>query len=207
MEMTKKRTGIALVACACLALGLLAGPSAAGAKTKSVSRTVMQCQSVTLPLGDNQGTTRMPVQQIAFTIPRTPKGSRPAGGSVTGAALGVRITHTFVRDVAIYLISPGGRIVLVDTGWGGGGDDFGTNATGCSGTLTVFFDAALTPISSATAPFAGEFQPDAPFSILNGGIASGVWTVMITDTSAGDNGTIHAVSLTLHYRYKTGKKK
>jgi len=206
--MIKKRTGIALVACSSLVcLGLLAGASLAAGKAKTVNRASVQCQNVALPVGDNQSTTRRPVQQVAFNVPPTPKGSKPAGGRITGAAVGVRITHTFVRDVAIYLISPGGRIVLVDTGWGGSGDDFGTNSTNCTGTLTVFFDAALTPISGATAPFAGEFQPDTPFSILNGGIASGVWTVMITDTSAGDNGTIDAVSLTLHYRYRTAATK
>src|SRR3954466_4172369 len=125
--MTKQRTGgVALFACAGLAsLGLLAGATPAAAKAKSVDRAFSQCQNVALPLGDNSGTTQMPVRLIAFSVPRTPKRALLPGGRVTGATVGVRITHTFDRDVAIYLISPGGRVVLVDTGWGAGGDDFG----------------------------------------------------------------------------------
>lgn len=193
----------ALLACAGLAsLGLVLGVSTATAKTRSVNKAFTLCQSVDLSLGDNQGVTQMPVRQIAFRVPSTPKGSKPAGGRVTGATVGVRITHTFDRDVAIYLISPGGRIVLVDTGRGGSGDDFGTGPTDCTGGLTTFSDTAGTPVGAGAAPFAGSFRPDAPFSLLNGGIASGAWTVMITDTSASDNGTVHAVSLSLNYRYK-----
>jgi subtilisin-like proprotein convertase family protein len=208
MEMTKVRTGIALVACASVvSLGLLAGATPAAAKNKAVNRTFSQCQNVALPLGDNSGTTQLPVQQIPFTVRRTPKGAQPPGGRVTGATVGVRISHTFDRDVAIYLVSPGGRVVLVDTGRGGSGDDFGINAPDCTGTLTMFSDNAATALGNASAPFAGTFRPDTPVSILNGGIASGVWTVIISDTSAGDNGTIHAVSLNLTYRYKAAKKK
>jgi subtilisin-like proprotein convertase family protein len=202
--MSEKRTPrMALLACVGLfSLGLVVGVSTAAAKARSVNKAVRICQSVDLPLGDNQGATQMPVRQIAFRVPRTPKGSKPAGGRVTGATVGVRITHTFDRDVAIYLISPGGRIVLVDTGRGGSGDDFGTGATDCTGSLTTFSDTAGTPVSAGAPPFAGSFRPDAPFSLLNGVMASGAWTVMITDTSASDNGTIHAVSLSLDYRYK-----
>jgi subtilisin-like proprotein convertase family protein len=202
--MSEKRTPrMALLACVGLAsLGLVVGVSTAAAKAKSVNKAVRLCQSVDLPLGDNQGATQVPVRQIAFRVPRTPKGSKPFGGKVTGATVGVRITHTFDRDIAIYLISPGGRIVLVDTGRGGSGDDFGTGATDCTGSLATFSDTAGTPVSAGAPPFAGSFRPDAPFSLLNGGMASGAWTVMITDTSASDNGTIHAVSLSLNYRYK-----
>jgi subtilisin-like proprotein convertase family protein len=202
--MSEKRTPrVALLACVGVAsLGLVVGVSSAAAKAKSVNKSFRQCQSVDLSLGDNQGAAQMPVRQIAFRVPRTPKGSKPAGGRVIGATVGVRITHTFDRDVAIYLISPGGRIVLVDTGRGGSGDDFGTGPTDCSGSLTTFSDTAGTPVSAGAAPFAGSFRPDAPFSLLSGGIAGGTWTVMITDTSASDNGTIHAVSLSLDYRYK-----
>jgi subtilisin-like proprotein convertase family protein len=208
----KRSARIALLACASVAgLGLIAGASSAAAKTKTVNKTFSQCQSVALPLVSAEDTppapSPSPVQQLLFTVPKTPKDSKPRGGTVTGASVSVRITHTFDEDVTIYLVSPSGRFLPVDVGHGGTGEDFGTGATDCTGTQTIFSDLATTPIIAGSPPYAGTFKPDTPFAALNGGIASGVWTVVIADTVGGDDGTIHAVSLSLNYQYKKPVKK
>jgi subtilisin-like proprotein convertase family protein len=210
--MRSRSTRLALLACASVAsLGLIAGASPAvakKAKPKTVNAAFNQCQNLALGLADNTATTTPPnpVQQVSFTVPKTPKSSKPAGGKITGVSVGVRITHTFDSDVAIYLVSPTGRFIPVDTGHGTSGDDFGTGATNCTGTQTVFADSATTPIAAGTSPFAGSFKPDSPFAALNGGAASGVWTVVLSDTTSGDSGTIHAVSLNVNYQYKKVKK-
>jgi len=213
--MTKRRSvPMALLACASVAaLGLIAGASPAAAKTKfkTVNAAFSQCQNLALPLVSAEDTptppSPSPVQQVAFSVPKTPKDSKPRGGKVTGATVGVRITHTFDEDVTIYLVSPSGRFIPVDTGHGGTAENFGTGATDCNGTLTIFSDLATTPIIAGTPPYAGSFKPDSPFAVLNGGIASGVWTVVVADTVGGDDGTLHAVSLNLTYQYKKPKKK
>jgi subtilisin-like proprotein convertase family protein len=210
--MLKRSARTGMLACACIgSLGLLAGVSPASAKSKTVHKTFSSCQNVALTLAANNDNPAPPspsaVQTVSFTVPKTPKGSKPTGGKVTGASVGVRITHSYDNDVAILLISPAGRFVPLDTGHGDTDDNFGAGSTDCNGTLTTFTDSAPTPISGGAAPFAGAFRPDSPLSALNGSVATGVWTVVLTDTVQGDDGTVHAVSLTLAYDYKKPKKK
>ena len=212
--MNKRTARMALLACASVAaVGLVAGtsPAAAKAKTKTVHKTFAQCQNLSLSLAaasdmPSPPPNSSPFYGVAFTVPKTPKGSKPRGGKVTGATVGVRITHTFDGDVDVFLISPSGRFVPLVGGRGATGDDFGTGATDCTGTLTTFSDLAPTAIGDGTPPFAGAFKPESSLALLNGGVASGVWTVLITDTVGNDDGTIHAVSLNLTYQYKKQKK-
>jgi subtilisin-like proprotein convertase family protein len=188
------------------ALGLIAWASPAAAKPTTVKRSFHDCQNTALPLvapADSPPPTNpSPVQQVKFRVPKTPKGFKPRGGKVTGASVGVRITHSFDSDVGIYLVSPQGRFIPLAAGRGDGSDDYGAGASDCTGTLTTFSDRAPTPIGLGTAPFAGPFKPEFPLSSLNGRGASGVWTVVITDTTQNDDGMVNAVSLSLNYKYK-----
>jgi hypothetical protein len=203
---------MALLACASVAaLSLVAGASPAAAKTKTVHKTFAQCQNLGLSLAAATDTPSpppgsSPIRQVFFNVPKTPKSSKPRGGKLTGATVGVRITHTFDGDVDIFLISPTGRFVPLVGGRGGSGDDFGSGATDCNGTLTTFSDLAPIAIGDGTPPYAGAFKPESSLAALNGGTASGVWTVVVTDTVGNDDGTIHAVSLNLTYQYKKPKK-
>jgi subtilisin-like proprotein convertase family protein len=202
--MTNKRPArIALLACASVAsLGLPAGASPAAAKTKTVTSTFSQCQNVAVALADHSS------QQVAFSVPATPKKAKPRGGTVTGVSLaGVRITHTFDEDIVIYLVSPSGRAIPLTVGAGGSGNDYGSGAANCTGTLTTFSDTATTLTSAGTAPFAGSFKPVAPLSSLVGGTASGVWTMLFADSADPDVGVIHAASLSFTYQYKVPVKK
>ena len=197
----------ALVVCASVAAsGLPAGASPAAVKSKTAKKSFSHCQDTSLPLvaaaNSPPPANPTPVQQVSFTVPRTPKGSKPRGGKVTGASAGVRITHTFDSDVGIYLVSPQGRFIPLAAGRGSGGDDYGAGATDCTGTLTIFSDQASAPIGAGTAPFTGTFRPESPLAALKGRVASGVWTVVITDTSQNDDGMVNAVSLNLTYRYR-----
>ena len=68
-------------------------------------------------------------------------------------------------------------------------------ANDCSGTPTVFDDAAATAISAGTAPFAGTFRPESPLSAFNGKAVTGTWKLRATDTAALDTGTVGCVQL------------
>ena len=119
-------------------------------------------------------------------------------GVVTDVNVKVRLNHTFDGDVQLSLISPGGGnavTIPLSLNRGGAGANYGSGATDCSGTPTVFDDSAATAISAGTAPFVGSFRPESPLSGLNGLSVNGTWTLHAVDTSALDSGTIYCVQL------------
>jgi subtilisin-like proprotein convertase family protein len=116
-------------------------------------------------------------------------------GVITDVNVRVRANHTFDGDLVFELVGPDGTIVPLSTNRGGSGDNFGTGATDCSGTPTVFDDAAATAISAGAAPFAGSFRPESPLSAFNGKTITGAWKLRATDTAADDTGTIFCATL------------
>jgi hypothetical protein len=203
----RKRSALAaLLSCAALAsLGVIAGASPAvakKAKAKTVTRTFSQCQNVALPLTDHN------VAQVHFTVPRPPKGSKPLSGRVVGfTSAAIRITHAYSQDVSVFAISPAGSVVPLSVGRGSSIDDYGTGATDCGGSLTIFSDTAAASIADGTPPFAGSFRPEAQLGGFIGSPAGGVWTVLFSDDEGTDSGTVHAASLTFTYQYKKPAKK
>ncbi|MCM3871575.1 MAG: S8 family serine peptidase, partial [Pyrinomonadaceae bacterium] len=116
-------------------------------------------------------------------------------GSVTDVNAKVRLNHTFDGDLVIELIGPDGTSVTLSQNRGGSGANYGSGANDCSGTHTVFDDAAATAISAGTSPFAGSFRPESPLSAFNGKSLNGLWKLRISDTAALDVGTIGCVQL------------
>ena len=112
----------------------------------------------------------------------------PFGAAVVDVDVFVDITHTWVGDLTLTLISPSGTEVLLASGVGGSGDDF---------TSTVFDDAALVPIVDGTAPFTGVFGPQGPLSVVAGEAGGGLWTLRIVDGFGGDSGVLNAWELAL----------
>jgi subtilisin-like proprotein convertase family protein len=171
-------------------------------KKKTVTRTatVNQCVSVGSAIADHATATA----SIPVSLP-TYKG-QPQDGSVTGiTSVGTRITHTLGQDLVIGLISPGGRYVSLSNARGSG-DDFGTGAANCGGTLTTFSDTAATPIGDGTPPFAGSFKPEQPLSQVVGAPARGTWVLQVSDVADVDTGAINAFSLNFTYQYKALKQ-
>jgi hypothetical protein len=73
----------------------------------------------------------------------------------------LNITHPYVQNLIIYLISPNGTIVNQMRNAGGNGDNF---------TSTILTDSAPTniqPSSPGLAPFTGVFQPNQPLGNIN----------------------------------------
>lgn len=101
------------------------------------------------------------------------------------------ITHTYVADLDIYLVDPGGNEVELTTDNGSGGNNF---------TNTVFVQSAassITSVTSANAPFTGDYRPEGNLESLYQNSANGSWTLRITDDAGGDEGTLDAWTLTL----------
>jgi subtilisin-like proprotein convertase family protein len=116
-------------------------------------------------------------------------------GSVADVNVRVRLNHTFDGDLVISLVHPDGTTVALANNRGGGGDNFGTGVNDCSGTHTVFDDAAATAIGAGTVPFAGTFRPDALLSGLNGKPVSSIWKLRVADTATLDTSTVGCFQL------------
>jgi subtilisin-like proprotein convertase family protein len=119
-------------------------------------------------------------------------------GVVGDVSVRLRMNHTFDGDLVLSLIAPDGTSVALAANRGAGGDNFGTGTNNCSGTPTVFDDAAGVAISAGTAPFAGSFRPDSPLSKMRGRSMAGTWKLRVADTAAQDVGTVGCVQLQIN---------
>ena len=73
----------------------------------------------------------------------------------------VRLNHTRDSDLVISLVHPDGTVITLANKRGGNGNNYGSGATDCSGTFTVFDDAAGTSITSGSAPVCGNLPAGA----------------------------------------------
>jgi hypothetical protein len=126
----------------------------------------------------------------------------PDAGLVEDVNVGVRLNHTFDADLQLNILDPAGRNVLLAQNRGGAGDNYGTGANDCTGTLTTFDDEAATGIAAGVAPFTGSFRPEgvppaAGLSTFDGRGMNGTWTFRVADQAALDVGTFGCARLTI----------
>jgi hypothetical protein len=226
--MIKKRSAeLAAVACAgWMSLWLLSMPASAAGKTKEAQ--FVQCVSAAVNIPDGPPppfTTVNPAASFAVPV-RVPKfkGRRQDGVVTMFNSVGVRISHTDDSDLALFLVSPGGRGVALATYRdqstnvdsrgqpAPSGDGFGAGAPSCAGSRADFGDrfgtSIATPGNTALdAPITGAFSPEQPLSAFVGGPARGFWTLIVQDVVFQDIGQINALSLSFTYNYKAKKKK
>lgn len=108
-------------------------------------------------------------------------------GVINDVNVSVDITHPYVSDLDVYLISPAGIRVELFTDVGGSGGNF---------TNTVLDDESGTAITSSSASFTGSFQPEGLLSTLDGQSPNGNWTLEITDDFAAlDAGNLNSWGL------------
>lgn len=124
-----------------------------------------------------------------------------------GAALGVDVylkevriilAHTWMSDVGITLVSPGGRSVLLAMDNGGSGDNLGNpDAPSCS-QYAVFSAGACTPVSQGAPPYTDRpYLPMQSLLSLNDSTTSpnGLWLLQICDDVPNDVGALQFVEL------------
>lgn len=111
----------------------------------------------------------------------------------------LNITHNWVDDLDIYLVSPGGQFLELMTDCGADGKNF---------TNTCFTLAATNPINQSTkqdAPFTGDWKPEGPWSDLWGGGAypvNGTWKLQLKDDGNGFVGTLNDWTITFEPLYE-----
>ncbi|MCC6725711.1 MAG: proprotein convertase P-domain-containing protein [Saprospiraceae bacterium] len=84
----------------------------------------------------------------------------------------IDISTDYDADLNIYLVSPTNQVLMLSTNNGGSGDNY---------TKTCFTPTAITPITSGTAPFTGNFRPEGNWTVLNGAPINGNWTLRVSD--------------------------
>jgi subtilisin-like proprotein convertase family protein len=98
----------------------------------------------------------------------------------------VNITHPWIGDLDLMLISPNGTSVLLVASRQDEGDNY---------TNTVFDDDASASISSGAAPYTGTFRPEGLLSSFNDEASYGNWSLKAVDSGPDDLGTINSWSL------------
>lgn len=106
--------------------------------------------------------------------------------SITDLNVTVNITHPYLDDLTLTLISPNGISILLSVSNGGNASNY---------TNTTFDDNATTKISDGTAPFTGRFIPQIPLSNVNNIQSIGEWTLNVADNGEADTGTIDSWSI------------
>lgn len=185
----------AIVAVAAIAVAALMAAAPAGAKTKSYSSGPI---NAVIPDGSYPDPGGGGVGSAVHHLRAKKK------GKVKDVNVSVRITHSYDRDLELWLMSPNRTIVKLALRRGGIGDNYGLGPPDCTGTHTVFDDQAPTAIADAGAPFAGSFRPDQPLSALNRKQGKGTWSLFVVDSAVPDTGVLHCWGLTIASK---GKKK
>jgi Ca2+-binding RTX toxin-like protein len=107
----------------------------------------------------------------------------PASG-ILDVNVVLNITHGFVSDLDIFLVSPTGTRIELTTDNGLYGDNL---------IETVFDDDAATAIEglgNTSAPFTGSFRPEGDLNLLNGENPNGVWLLEVADDAVNDVGNL-----------------
>ena len=154
--------------------------------------------------GTNPSTCIMPctagqtlVRAVSTDVPKAILDATPAGavsviniaqtGTVQRVMLQLDITHGWLSDVDIFLISPNATTLDISTDNGSSSDNY---------TNTVF-DDLCPPITGGTPPYTGCFSPEQPLATLNGQSATGTWTLNAIDDLGGIAGTLNSWSIAL----------
>ena len=112
-------------------------------------------------------------------------------GTVLEVEVTLDLTHSFVGDLDVFLVSPSGRSVELFTSVGGQFNDLHN--------LTLADDAerSIDSIGSDDLPYTGRWRPEGLLSDFLGDDAAGTWTLLIRDIAFGDQGNLNSWSLAL----------
>jgi uncharacterized repeat protein (TIGR01451 family) len=158
--------------------------------------TVVSSGNISTPITDAAWVVVGQSATVGFTVAPL---NVPDLGTIVDVNVRLRASHSYVGDLGVFLHAPDDTSIALATPFPDSGDNFGTGANDCTGTPTIFDDAAGTAIGSTTAPFAGSFRPDEALAGLNGKPAAGVWELQFIDLFPGDSGSIYCWELEITY--------
>lgn len=107
--------------------------------------------------------------------------------SIQSATVTLDISHSWVNDLAVKLISPNGTEVVL----------FSNECGDADNVSATFTDAGDNLNCSGTPVISGLVKPEVLLSTLNGESSAGTWTLEVADNFDQDGGTINSWSLNL----------
>ncbi len=118
------------------------------------------------------------------------------------------ISHPWIDDLDIFLITPGGRFLELTTDNGGNGGNglgmdhyIGTCFTP-DAAVRINFPGPFAPPSAV--PFTGEWLPEGEWNDIWGGPVNGQWRLQLIDDTNGATGTLHSWTITFNRIYDIG---
>lgn len=108
-------------------------------------------------------------------------------GTIASSALLLNVTHTWIEDIDVTLVSPSNASFDVTSDNGGSLDNY---------TNTVF-QASCPTVTSGTPPYSNCYGPEASLVPLNGTSAQGAWQLHVVDDTMDDLGTLNNWALAL----------
>ena len=180
-----------------LCCALLAFPAAADAKRKTKVFSSGDINAA-LPAGAAAG----------FNVF---KRSVKVTGKITDVNLSLRLTNSNPNGDVKHLISlRGPNNELIGLAGERAGAGYGSGASSCAGSPTIFDDEALVGWGDpgAVPPFVGPHRPTEPLTAFDGASPKGVWDLQIT-SNYGNFGSpvLNCWSLTITYKAPKKKKK
>lgn len=111
--------------------------------------------------------------------------------------VGIKVTHTNVIDLQIFLRSPSGTSICLNMFDVYGLDKFPCDENYKDYSGTIFDDEAQGLVKEAEAPFTGRFRPIDPYKLseFDGEDIYGPWRLQIYDAWAWDTGTLVSLEL------------
>jgi subtilisin family serine protease/subtilisin-like proprotein convertase family protein/mRNA-degrading endonuclease HigB of HigAB toxin-antitoxin module len=110
----------------------------------------------------------------------------PDSFTIQDLNVSIRITHTWMSDMIVTLVSPSGARVLL-------ANQRGTSQDGYIN--TIFDDEATVAIGAGTFPYTGRYRPEQSLTAVDGTDARGTWRLEVFDVFGADEGVIEAWSL------------
>lgn len=108
----------------------------------------------------------------------------------------ININHTWIDDINVYLMAPGGQYMELTTSNGGNGDNYTGTCFSPSATQPIDYDMGFAPASAA--PFTGLFQPEGKWTDLTDSEVNGSWKLLVLDDVAGFTGVLSDWSITFN---------
>lgn len=102
------------------------------------------------------------------------------------------ISHTYLSDLTIELISPAGTAVVIAEGLAAGQADMAGTRIHGNGNRWV---GIIPRIDEGSPPYSGAFLPSNHLAAMDGQPVNGTWTLRVCDRAAEDQGTLHNVRL------------
>ena len=121
----------------------------------------------------------------------------PAGLTVGGLTVGMKISGGYNGDLYAYLVAPNGTLVVLMNQPGVSGNGFGANGAGMNITLQDGpSDHGSIQNETGDSVLSGSYNPAGSLINFNGSVANGTWTLYFADLSnGGGTSTLNGWSL------------